>query len=164
VRPVAQLVKRKTRPVVRAVASSRRVVRAAHTVRKVRHTVVKSTQRARKSNTAVRGGMGAVLAFARSQIGKPYVRNADGPGSYDCSGFTMRAYARAGIRLPHQSGAQAAMAYPVSRSQARPGDLVVGPGHVGIYAGGGMMYDAGNPRVDVSYRRVYGGLSIRRLR
>ena len=109
------------------------------------------------------GGMGAVLAFARSQVGKPYVHNADGPDSYDCSGFTMRAYAKAGIRLPHSSGGQAAMARRISRSQARPGDLVVGDGHVGIYAGGGMMYDAGNPRVDVSYRAVYDGLWIERF-
>lgn len=175
------------RKVVRAQA--RKVVRVARTVvhkkpayvgkhrpearkstptRKVTHRTVKravTSRKAKKSRTttAARGGMRAVLAFARAQVGKPYVRNAAGPGAYDCSGFTMRAYAKAGIRLPHSSGGQAARARKIPRSQARPGDLVVGDGHVGIYAGGGMMYDAGNSRVDVTYRKMYGGLWIERF-
>ena len=104
-----------------------------------------------------------VLAFARSQVGKSYVRGAEGPNSFDCSGFTKRAYARAGLRLPHSSGAQAARAQSISQSRARAGDLVVGRGHVGIYMGNGMMIDAGNRRVGVVYRRVYPGLHIERF-
>jgi cell wall-associated NlpC family hydrolase len=107
--------------------------------------------------------MAAVLAFARAQVGKNYVRGGEGPAGYDCSGFTKRAYARAGLRLPHSSGAQAARAHSISRAAARPGDLVVGPGHVGVYMGGGMMIDAGNPRTGVVYRRLYAGLHIERF-
>lgn len=107
--------------------------------------------------------MSAVVAFARSQIGDRYVENGDGPGAWDCSGLTQAAYRRAGIRLPHSSYAQAARARAVPRSQARPGDLVVGSGHVGIYMGGGMMIDAGNTRVNVSYRHMYSGLHIERV-
>ncbi|MCY1141408.1 NlpC/P60 family protein [Actinoplanes sp. Pm04-4] len=108
-------------------------------------------------------GMTAVIAFARSQVGKRYVSGGLGPNGFDCSGFTKRAYALAGIRLPHSSGAQAARSRSVSRSQARPGDLVVGPGHVGIYMGRGMMIDAGNHRTGVVYRKVYGGLRVARI-
>lgn len=123
------------------------------------------------SSTAVRrlrasGGsqdMRAVIAFARAQLGKRYVRGGEGPYGFDCSGFTKRAYARAGVALPHSSGAQARRARSVSRSQARPGDLVVGPGHVGIYMGRGMMIDAGNHRTGVVYRKLYRGLSVSRL-
>jgi cell wall-associated NlpC family hydrolase len=107
--------------------------------------------------------MGAVLAYARAQVGKRYSSGGTGPHAFDCSGFTMRAYARAGYRLPHSSGGQAARARAISRSQARPGDLVVGPGHVGIYMGRGMMIDAGNRRVGVVYRSLYAGLHIERL-
>jgi cell wall-associated NlpC family hydrolase len=107
--------------------------------------------------------MGAVVAYARAQIGKRYARGGEGPHSFDCSGFTKRAYAQAGIRLPHSSSAQAARARTISRSQARPGDLVVGPGHVGVYMGGGMMIDAGNRRTGVVYRRLYAGLHIERF-
>jgi cell wall-associated NlpC family hydrolase len=106
----------------------------------------------------------AVIAFARSQVGKRYVRGGEGRGGFDCSGFTKRAYARAGLRLPHSSGAQAARAQRVSRAQARPGDLVVGAGHVGIYMGRGMMIDAGNHRTGVVYRHLYSGLHVARFR
>jgi cell wall-associated NlpC family hydrolase len=107
--------------------------------------------------------MAGVVDYARSQIGKAYVSGAEGPFSFDCSGFTKRAYARAGLRLPHSSGEQAGRARSISRRAARAGDLVVGRGHVGIYMGNGMMIDAGNRRVGVSYRRVYNGLHIKRF-
>ncbi|MFC7276636.1 C40 family peptidase [Paractinoplanes rhizophilus] len=109
------------------------------------------------------GNMTAVIAYARSQVGKTYVSGGEGPGGFDCSGFTKSAYARIGIRLPHSSTAQAARARRISRSQARPGDLVVGPGHVGIYMGRGMMIDAGNRRTGVVYRKLYSGLRVERL-
>lgn len=120
------------------------------------------TDSARSSGRTGRG-MGAVIAYARAQVGKRYSSGGSGPYTFDCSGLTMRAYAQAGYRLPHSSGGQAARARQIPRSQARPGDLVVGPGHVGIYMGGGMMVDAGNRRVGVVYRRLYGGLHIERL-
>jgi cell wall-associated NlpC family hydrolase len=109
------------------------------------------------------GGMSAVIAYARSQVGKRYARGGEGPYSFDCSGFTKRAYAHAGLSLRHSSGAQAAQARSISRAEARPGDLVVGPGHVGIYMGGGMMIDAGNERTGVIYRRLFAGLHLERF-
>jgi cell wall-associated NlpC family hydrolase len=109
------------------------------------------------------GGMSAVIAYARSQVGKRYVTGGEGSGGFDCSGLTKRAYALAGIRLPHSSGAQAARARTISRGVARPGDLVVGRGHVGIYMGHGMMIDAGNHRTGVVYRKLYSGLRVERL-
>ena len=42
----------------------------------------------------------ASLAFARTQLGKPYVWGATGPDSYDCSGLTGAAYRAAGLSLP----------------------------------------------------------------
>jgi cell wall-associated NlpC family hydrolase len=107
--------------------------------------------------------MAPVIAFALSQVGKRYVRGGEGRGGFDCSGLTKRAYAHAGLRLPHSSGAQAGRARRISRSQARPGDLVVGAGHVGIYMGRGMMVDAGNHRTGVVYRHLYSGLHVARL-
>lgn len=40
------------------------------------------------------------LAFARAQIGKPYVWGATGPDSYDCSGLTQAVWKAAGVTLP----------------------------------------------------------------
>lgn len=163
---------RKPRPVVRRAAvrrvfGSRVVVApapgASTRVRVARRPVVRRAA-VRRPVSAVRGGMSAVVRYALAQVGKRYVYGAAGPWAYDCSGLTMMAYRQAGIRLPHQSGGQSARAYRVSRASARPGDLVVGRGHVGVYVGGGMMVDAGNPGVGVVRRRLYGGLWIERLR
>ncbi|WP_250000332.1 NlpC/P60 family protein [Actinoplanes sp. M2I2] len=143
-------------------SSSRRYDRVAP--RHLRSVVTKHAT-AKRSQRVMRlgSGMTAVIAFARSQVGKRYVSGGLGPNGFDCSGFTKRAYALAGIRLPHSSGAQAARSRSVSRAQARPGDLVVGPGHVGIYMGRGMMIDAGNHRTGVVYRKVYNGLRVARI-
>jgi cell wall-associated NlpC family hydrolase len=108
------------------------------------------------------GRMAVVIAYARAQLGKRYESGGEGPNSFDCSGFTRRAYAQIGLRLPHSSSGQAARVRRIPRSAARPGDLVYGPGHVGVYVGGGMMIDAGNRRTGVVYRRLYAGLQIGR--
>lgn len=112
---------------------------------------------------AAAGRLGAVVAFARAQVGHSYRFGSAGPGAFDCSGLVMMAYRRAGVRLPHSAAAIAGRAHPVSRASARPGDIVVGSGHVGIYMGRGMMIDAGNPRAGVSYRRMYASLRTKRL-
>lgn len=145
---------------VRKVRSRKPVARVAHRSRSV---LRRAARHAVRRAPAARG-LAAVVAYARAHLGARYVSGAAGEWSTDCSGFTKRAYAAAGIALPHSSGAQRARTVAIARSAARPGDLVVGAGHVGIYMGGGMMIDAGNPRVDVSYRRMYAGLSVRRVR
>jgi len=88
---------------------------------------------------------GSVVDFARSRLGCPYVWAAAGPGSFDCSGLTMWAYAKVGIHLSHSSGAQISEGYRVSRKDLQPGDLVFFGSpihHVGMYVGGGKMIEA----------------------
>lgn len=86
------------------------------------------------------------IAFAQSQLGKPYVWGATGPDSYDCSGLTMASYGAAGVGMAHFSGAQFSSFPQVSISELLPGDLVFwGPGgsnHVGLYIGNGLMIHA----------------------
>lgn len=135
----------------------------ARQVRHVRAVVVRHTATGGGQQVVRLGNMTAVIAYARSQVGKRYVTGGLGSGGFDCSGLTKRAYAQAGINLPHSSRAQAARARTISRGQARAGDLVVGSGHVGIYMGNGMMIDAGNHRTGVIYRKLYSGLRVKRL-
>lgn len=85
------------------------------------------------------------IAFARDQIGEPYVWGATGPGSWDCSGLTQAAYRAAGVTLPRTTGEQVNVGTRVSQSDMEPGDLVFfysDHSHVGIYIGGGNMIHA----------------------
>ena len=88
----------------------------------------------------------AVLNLAYSKIGCPYVWGAEGPNSFDCSGFTSYVFRNAaGVSLPRTSSAQSGYGRTVSKSNLQPGDLVFfntsgkGVSHVGIYVGGGNM-------------------------
>lgn len=89
--------------------------------------------------------------WALGQLGKPYVWAADGPDTYDCSGLTMRAWQRVGVRLDHWTGTQWTSGPHVPLDQLRRGDLLFfahdksDPGtihHVGIYVGRGRMVHA----------------------
>lgn len=102
---------------------------------------------------------GGVLGVAASYVGHPYAYGGTGPGGFDCSGYTSYVFAQVGVNLPRSAAGQQAYATPVSNPQ--PGDLVFWgyPAyHVGIYAGNGMVYDAGNPGTGVIYRSVFSTL------
>lgn len=43
------------------------------------------------------------IAYARLQLGKPYIFGGEGPTGYDCSGLTMKAYASAGLYIGSHS-------------------------------------------------------------
>ncbi|MEE6274156.1 C40 family peptidase [Georgenia sp. MJ206] len=91
---------------------------------------------------------GSIVDIAYRYVGTPYVWGGSTPGGFDCSGFTSYVFAQAGISLPRSSGAQRNAGTVVSASEARAGDLVWWPGHVGIYLGGGdyiAAHSVGNP-------------------
>jgi cell wall-associated NlpC family hydrolase len=112
----------------------------------------------------VPGSVGAVIAYAKAQLGKPYVWAAAGPNGFDCSGLVVASYARAGIKLPHQTGGLIGRGRSVSRAQLQPGDLVFpSSGHVGIYLGGGMMIHAPHPGDHVRIAKVYAFYAGRRI-
>ncbi|MDN5658358.1 C40 family peptidase [Brevibacterium sandarakinum] len=93
-----------------------------------------------------------VLGWAAKGVGTPYVYGGTSQSGWDCSGYTSWVYSKVGVNLPRSSGAQKAAGQVVSQSEAKPGDLIWHPGHVGIYAGGGQMYDAGSPGSGTSKR------------
>jgi cell wall-associated NlpC family hydrolase len=89
--------------------------------------------------------------WALTQLGKPYQWGAAGPDTYDCSGLTMEAWARAGVQLLHYTGYQWEEGPHVSLTDLQRGDLLFyatdnsDPAtihHVGIYIGNAMMVDA----------------------
>ena len=93
---------------------------------------------------------GLLKAVEKYGEGHRYVWGAGGPTTFDCSGLVMYALKHAyGIDYPHFSGAQYVLTQHISKSQAKPGDLVFwghgGSEHVGVYAGGSKYYSAESP-------------------
>ena len=112
------------------------------------------------------GSYAALIAEAQKHLGKPYVFGASGPNSFDCSGFVCYVFNQSGVANVGRTTAQGLynMSTPVSRENARPGDLIFFTGtysagtpvtHIGIYIGNGQMIHAGDPvqyaSIDTSY-------------
>ena len=98
----------------------------------------------------------SVLGTAARYVGTSYRYGGTTPSGFDCSGFTSYVFRQHGKSLPRTAEAQRQAATRVS--SPRPGDLVFfgAPAwHVGIYAGNGQMYDAGNSRTNVSKRAIW---------
>lgn len=103
----------------------------------------------RPEEIAARGSFEAgnrVVEFAKKFLGTPYVYGGSSPSGFDCSGFTSYVYKQLGYNINRTADAQLANGIAVSKSELKPGDLVMfkragssSVHHVGIYVGDGMM-------------------------
>ncbi|MEQ4519311.1 NlpC/P60 family protein [Pseudarthrobacter sp. B907] len=91
-----------------------------------------------------------ILRNTLEGVGGAYIWGGTAFKAWDCSGYVQWIYRQAGINLPRVEQWRVG----VRTDNPRPGDLVVqnaqGPdnwGHVGIFAGNGMMWSALNPSV-----------------
>ena len=116
-------------------------------------SVVTADERKKKSSRSARSfavRAQKVMRTGNSLKGVPYRRGGTTPRGFDCSGFTRYVYKKVGLSLPHSATAQMHKARRISRSQARPGDLVFFRSgsrayHVGIYAGGNKVLHSPRP-------------------
>jgi hypothetical protein len=94
---------------------------------------------------------------ALGQLGSPYVWNAAGPATFDCSGLTVWAWGHAGVALEHYTGTQVTQGVRVDADGLLPGDLLLFGAalhHVGLYLGAGYMIDAPQTGDYVKVQRV----------
>jgi peptidoglycan DL-endopeptidase CwlO len=118
--------------------------------------------------------VGQAIAFARAQLGKPYILGAAGPNYWDCSGLTMKAYAAAGIDIGWHSASRQFITASDRRqlvpiSQVQAGDLIfwstsrdyfnryeLNKYHIGMYLGNDLFIEAPNPSAPVRIRNLSG--------
>lgn len=102
-----------------------------------------------------------LVNYACKFVGNPYVWGGTSlTGGVDCSGFTMKIYAKYGISLPHNASAQSAYGTSIKSSQARPGDLFFYSkggkiNHVAIYIGNGQVVHASSPKSGIKISNAY---------
>ena len=96
-----------------------------------------------------------VFSVALQYQGVPYVYGGATPAGFDCSGFVKYVYAQFGIDMPHSSTAQGNMGTRINVADAVPGDLVVSAGHIGFYAGNGMILHASRPGTPLRIGPIY---------
>lgn len=123
-----------------------------------------SATRASSVSPVVRVTIGSfrlrAVQVAAAQNGKPYSYGSVGPNSFDCSGLVKYSFAKVGKTLPRTSGDMFRATTRIAPSAKQPGDLIFMSndgriGHVGVYAGDGLMWDAPTSGGYVSKRRIY---------
>jgi cell wall-associated NlpC family hydrolase len=109
------------------------------------------------------------VEFAKKQVlaRKPYVWGDEGPNSFDCSGLVYAAYKSAGLGWPIWDRLNSGLYYTYTKqiplSEMQPGDLtfysykgtISTIHHMGIYAGGGMMWEARSTKSGLRYSSIY---------
>jgi cell wall-associated NlpC family hydrolase len=96
-----------------------------------------------------------VFEVAKQYIGTPYLAYGASPAGFDCSGFTQFVYAQFGVPLIHLASAQMHAGTVISEADAQPGDLVWMPGHIGFWAGPGMMLDSPTEGKSIAIRPIW---------
>ncbi len=107
------------------------------------------------SGQVVGSGNGAAIArYACHYVGLPYVWGGSSlETGADCGGFVMAVFARFGMSVPR--GSYSNFQQIGSLAAAKAGDVIVYPGHVAIYIGGGKVVHERNSRMGCRVDSIY---------
>ena len=101
-----------------------------------------------------------IVQIAYNYIGYPYVSGANGPYSFDCSGFVQFVYSQVGKSISRSTSTQILDGIGISYDNVQPGDILSWgytdgvPTHSALYVGNGMMIHAANPSQGVLLSNV----------
>lgn len=111
----------------------------------------------------------SVVSYANQFVGNRYVWGGNSlTDGCDCSGFVQGVLSNFGITYGSRmtSGSFRGVGSEVSYNHMQPGDIVCYPGHVAIYAGGGLIVEAQSTATGITnYRPVtcHSIITIRRV-
>ena len=100
-----------------------------------------------------------LVTEAKKYLGVPYVYGGTSPSGFDCSGFVYYVYKQCGYSITRTATAQNSVGSAVSRSDLKPGDIIIflngaktSIGHSGMYIGNNQFIHAssGGGRVMIS--------------
>lgn len=95
-----------------------------------------------------------LVAYAKQFVGNPYKWGGNSlTKGCDCSGFVHLIYEHFGFSTPRYSQSFKTVGQPVAFENIKPGDIVVYPGHVAIYAGDGIIVEAQSTRAGITCKR-----------
>ncbi|MGH3459635.1 NlpC/P60 family protein [Aeromicrobium sp.] len=146
-------------------AKERDKIKAKHAEAKRKLAQLTAAQQSRlnSSNTSgfdisANGRAGDALAFAKAQLGDPYVYGGTGPDGWDCSGLMQASWRAGGVSLPRVVGDQYQASQPISMGALQPGDLVFygDMSHNGMYVGDGKVIHAPRPGKSVEITSMSG--------
>lgn len=131
-------------------------VNPAPVVRKTttRSTAAAASTVANSADVAQAIAGSSIIAEASKYVGIGYTGGGGSPETgFDCSGFVSYVYAQFGISLPSSSSGYYSVGTRVDSPQ--PGDIIVTPGHVGLYAGPNLQIDAPRQGKTIQFRAIW---------
>ena len=134
-------------------ASQTQTSQASQTTQTSQQTQASQAQVATPSSYSV----SALLSYAQTFTGVPYVLGGTTPAGFDCSGFTQYVFNHFGKNIGRTTYQQQYAGTKLAVSSAQPGDLLFWGAygsayHVGIYLGGSSYIAAPEPGESVSVK------------
>lgn len=110
-----------------------------------------------------------IVDYAMQFMGKPYVYGAEGPNSFDCSGFTRYVFEHFGYSLSRSAASQLSNGTAVDMSEIQIGDIICWKSygsskaatHVGIYIGNNEYIHASTTGYQVRINEMSYGSNVR---
>ena len=107
-----------------------------------------------------------IAEYAMQFIGGPYVWGGTSlTKGADCSGFVQSVFKNFNIDMSRTSFSMEGDGVQIELSEVEPGDIILYPGHVGIYIGEGEIVHAANSRRGITIDNVFyrSGAHARRI-